>query len=132
MTRNIDSEYPYGEFPHKHTKNGQKQYFEALTQGGEQLVSSESFSNNNVAPQIETTNNQLDISKLLPLIKLMGNKKNISSSDMLQLVLPLMGGNVSQMTEILNLFNKDSSSEEVAEDIVINSSTPIDKYERIE
>ena len=132
MTRNIDNEYPYGNFPHKYTKNGQKQYFEALTQGDEQMVATESISASNSQVQPDNSNNTLEISKLLPLIKLMGNKKNISSSDMLQLVLPLMGGNMSQMTEILNLFNKESVNDEVAEDIIISSSTPIDKYERIE
>jgi len=128
MIRNIDNEYPYGKFPYKHTKNGQKQYFESIKER-EQVVVTESI--NNTRGTYEQ-NNSFDISKLLPLIKLMGNKKNISSTDMLQFVLPLMGGNMSQMTELINLFNKDSTNDEVAEDIETMSSTPIDKYERIE
>ena len=132
MNRNIESEYPYGKFPHKHTKNGQKEYFESLTHNNTQSVTTAQMAENYYNEPNQPSNASFDISKLLPLIKLMGNKKNISSTDMLQFVLPLMGGNMSQMTEIMNLFNKDSTVDEVAEDIEIDTSTPIDKYERIE
>ena len=86
------SEYPYGQFPTKFTKSGQEKYFEELTTKHEQVSTLNTVSQQSSTPQ----SSNFDISKLLPLIKMMNDKKSISSSDMLQMFLPLIGGgNVS-------------------------------------
>ena len=129
------SEYPYGQFPTKFTKRGQEKYFEELTQGEKVTTLNispepqQNQQNNNT--QGQPTNN-FDISKLLPLIKMMGDKKSISSSDMLQMFLPLLGGgNMSGISEIMGMLNKDKPTEEIVEDIVADS-IKIDDYKRID
>ena len=131
MEHRTTNEYPYGQFPLKNTKIGQKQYFNEI-QAQNQKVTAESFD----VPEIKESaqqNNNMDISKLLPLIKMMGNKKSISSTDMLQMFLPLIGGNMSGLSEILSLMNDSKSQPEyVEEDILPTNSIKIDEYKRVE
>lgn len=131
MEHRTTNEYPYGQFPLKNTKIGQKQYFNEI-QAQNQKVTVESFD----VPEIKESaqqNNNMDISKLLPLIKMMGNKKSISSTDMLQMFLPLIGGNMSGLSEILSLMNDSKSQPEyVEEDILPTNSIKIDEYKRVE
>ena len=94
MERNFEYEYPYGKFPTKFTKNGQQKYFEKLTSEEEKITTQEY--SNDIPPQnnqsAPSTQNTFDMSKLLPLLKLMNNKKSMSSSDILSLMLPMLGG----------------------------------------
>lgn len=132
------SEYPYGQFPTKFTKHGQQQYFEELTKNQnvsmfntdyEQQANSKIQSEQNNQTQ---QNSSFDFSKLLPLIKMMGDKKSISSTDMLQMLLPLIGGgNMSGISEIMNIFNKDKPVEEIEEDVIIDG-IKIDDYKRVD
>ena len=63
---------------------------------------------------------------------MMSDKKSISSSDMLQMFLPLIGGgNTSGLSEIISLFNKDSAPKEEEEDISVDG-IKIDDYKRID
>jgi len=104
MERNFEYEYPYGKFPTKFTKNGQQKYFEELTSGHEKITTQEySQPDSPQSHQAEhPTQSTFDISKLLPLLKLMNNKKNMSSSDILSLMLPLLGGgDSSQIADIM-------------------------------
>jgi len=138
MERNLNDEYPYGKFPTKYTKIGQQKYFEQLTSDNlEDKVSVMNTTNvesqNNDNSQYSNQQNSFDISKLLPLLKMMSSKKNISNNDMLQMMLPLLGGeNMSQMADIMQLFNKDQPTEEPAEDIEKSPTTKIDDYKRVE
>ena len=155
MERNLQSEYPYGQFPSKFTKSGQKQYFEQLTNTSQKVenlnfepntlrssnnnsslqnYNSQHNSSNNAQYGNQNTNqnNNFDFSKLLPLIKMMNDKKSMSSTDMLSMFLPMLGGgNISGLSEIMNLMNKDKATEEKEEDIII-SNIKIDDYKRVE
>ena len=135
MERNIDQEYPYGKFPTKFTKNGQQKYFEQLTNGVEEerIVNTQQTTNSSEQNINSNTQNGFEISKLLPLLKLMGSKKNINSTDMLQLLIPLLGGSdSSQIADIMSLFSGKDTHEEKEEDIEISSSPKIDEYVRVE
>lgn len=130
MERNFEYEYPYGKFPTKFTKSGQQKYFEELTNGDR--ISTQSYSQPDPAPAAETQQNSFDISKLLPLLKLMGNKKGMNSTDMLKVMLPLLGGNDSQLSDLMSLFYSPQKDEEKEEDIEISSSPKIDEYVRVD
>lgn len=134
MERDLSKEYPYGQFPSKYTKLGQQKYFEQLTNSEDSKVSSMNFTPEPQQPQQQANQNSLDISKLLPLLKIMGNKKNMSQTDMLQLFLPLIGGsNSSQIADMMQLLNSDTKpQEEQEEDIEISPTPRIDDYKRIE
>lgn len=122
------SEYPYGQFPTKFTKLGQEKYFEQITKN--EQVSALNIDTNNNPPNEEKNN--FDFSKLLPILKLMGDKKSISNNDILQMILPLIGGgNMSGISEIMSLFNNDTALKEDEEDI-ITDDIPIDNYKRVD
>ena len=127
MAKQSFNEYPYGQFPTKFTKTGQKQYFEELT-NTEQKINTL-----NVAPPEPQQNNSFDISKLLPLIKMMSDKKSMSSTDMLSLFIPLLGGGGNNISELMSLMNSSkSTTEEVEEDISPTDTMRIDEYKRVE
>lgn len=130
MEHKFTHEYPYGQFPFKNTKIGQKQYFEEI-QSQNRNVTVEAIE---PPPQQESPQeNNIDISKLLPLIKMMSNKKSISSTDMLRLFLPLLGGNSNGISEILSLMSESKSTNEyIEEDIPPNNLIRIDEYKRVE
>ena len=128
MEKQYFNEYPYGHFPLKFTKSGQKQLFEELN-------------TNNTPPKIsvqsqpvnEQTQNSFDIAKLLPILKIMGDKKSISSTDMLQMFIPMLGGNASNLSEIMSLINPPKSTiDDTVEDIPLTSSVKIEEYKRVE
>ena len=130
MEKQYFNEYPYGHFPSKFTKSGQKQLFEELN-------------TNNTPPKISVQNQQInepaqpqnsfDIAKLLPLLKMMGDKKSISSTDMLQMFIPMLGGNASNLSEIMSLMNPPKSTiDDTVEDIPLTSSIKIEEYKRVE
>ena len=122
------SEYPYGQFPTKFTKLGQEKYFEQITKN--EQVSALNIDTNNNPPNEEKNN--FDFSKLLPILKLMSDKKSISNNDILQMILPLIGGgNMSGISEIMSLFNNDTALKEDEEDI-ITDDIPIDNYKRVD
>ena len=123
----MTSEYPYGQFPTRFTKLGQQRRLEKK-KIEEQRVSS--LSTQPVSSPQQPQQNSFDISKLLPLIKLMGDKKSISTSDMLKMFIPLLGGESSGVSELLSLF-PTKEEEPIVEDL---SSPPInlDDYIRVE
>lgn len=123
------TEYPYGQFPNKFTKNGQKKYFDEISSAREEPTK---VATTEIKSTPQTSQNNLNISSLIPLIKLMGNKKSMSTTDMLSMFLPLLGGeNSAQISEIMQLMKSDNSqAEEVAEDLTV-SSMKIDEYKRV-
>ncbi len=117
------SEYPYGQFPTRYTKNGQKARFEEIE------------SSKKEAPQLDTPDcqqNAFDFSKLLPLVKLMSNKKSISNADMLQLVVPLLGGDSSNVSDIISLLTPSATDDGYVEDVPTSTLSHIDEYKRVE
>ena len=132
MEKHNSTEYPYGEFPIKFTKLGQEKYFQELNKKHEQPVTTTT-----ITPQPNTQQGSqqanFDISKFIPMIKLMSNKKSMSSTDMLQMFLPLLGGsNMGNITELMSLLNNKSQNDELVEDIEISNTTKIDDYIRVE
>lgn len=117
------SEYPYGQFPTRFTKNGQKAQLEKIENSKTEALS--------IDPPSEQQNT-FDLSKLLPLIKLMGNKKSISNADMLQLVVPLLGGNSSNVSDIISLLTPSATDDGVVEDVPTSTLSHIDEYKRVE
>lgn len=117
------SEYPYGQFPTRFTKNGQKAQLEKIENSKTETLS--------IEPPSEQQNT-FDLSKLLPLIKLMGNKKSISNADMLQLVVPLLGGNSSNVSDIISLLTPSATDDGVVEDVPASTLSHIDEYKRVE
>ena len=118
-------EYPYGIFPTNYTKEGQEAIKENKILSERQNVSA--LSTPSQTPQQPS----FDIAKLLPLLKMMNNKKSISQNDMLQLVLPmLMGGNTGDLSEIIKSFSSQPEIEE-PEDVVTNQVS-ISSYKKIE
>ena len=124
----MTNDYPYGQFPTKFTKMGQQKYFEQLNKEQNEPVS---VMNTSEQPQQTEVQNNFDISKLLPLLKLMGDKKSMTTSDMLSMFLPMLGGNTSQLGDIMQLLNKDNQVKEVEEDI-LPPSPKISEYKRID
>ena len=132
MEKHNSAEYPYGEFPIKFTKLGQEKYFQELNKKHEQPVTTTT-----ITPQANTQQDSqqtnFDISKFIPMIKLMSNKKSMSSTDMLQMFLPLLGGsNMGNITELMSLLNNKSQNDELVEDIELSNTTKIDDYIRVE
>lgn len=135
MERNLNEEYPYGKFPTKYTKNGQQKYFEELTSSVHEIQVDTLSAPQPIQNQDSqyNQNNSFDISKLLPLIKMMSGKKNMSNNDILQMMIPLLGGgNASQISDIMQLFNKEQPSEEIVEDLEKSSTMNIDDYKKVE
>lgn len=118
------AEYPYGQFPTKFTKNGQKKYFEEIKE--EQKIQTMSTE----TPQQTPPQNQFDFGKLLPLLKLMGDKKSISNTDMLKMFIPMLGGD-SNMSELLSLMSPTKQDEQV-EDLTLSDTISTDGYTRVE
>ena len=117
-------EYPYGIFPTNYTKEGQETIKENKILSEQQSVSTLSAPSQSQQPSF-------DIAKLLPLLKMMNNKKSISQNDMLQLVLPmLIGGNTGDLSEIIKSFSSQPEIEE-PEDVVTNQVS-ISSYKKIE
>ncbi len=132
----IKKMYPYGDFPHQYTKkqkeadiNNPKVFnyftndkFDSKTKNMEE-EKKEDYKNNN-----------LDISKILPLLT--NFKKGGSNQDMLSTLLPLLLGNKSKdFNTILKLLNNKKQDKV---DIKTNNEFPktkfksIDSYKRIE
>lgn len=118
---NVSNEYPYGIFPLNYTKEGQ----EKIKQSHQQQLREDSFT----TPE-SSLKPTLDLSKILPLIKLMGNKKSLSQGDMLQLLLPMLTGADFDMSEILKSITPSNEPEEV-EDTITNQ-IKISSYKKIE
>ena len=132
MEKHSSAEYPYGEFPIKFTKTGQEKYLQELNKNQyEQYVNTASIDRQENTQQ-NNQQNTFDIAKLIPIIKLMSDKKSMSSTDMLQMFLPLLGGgNMGNITELMSLFNKNQN-DEIAEDIDLPNTIKIDEYIRVE
>lgn len=118
---NVSNEYPYGIFPLNYTKEGQEKIKHEIQEQAKKDIIDVS----EPAPRPA-----LDISKLLPLIKLMGNKKSLSQGDMLQLLVPMLTGANVDISEILKTIEPSNEPEE-AEDIIPNQ-IKISSYKKIE
>lgn len=119
----INGEYPYGIFPINHTKIGQQKLKEKLNKPLEQEPTVSTLDATEQKPN-------LDIGKLLPLIKMMGNKKSLSQNDMLQLFLPLLTGGNVDITEMLKVLDKPAEPEEALD--VTDNKVSISSYKKIE
>ena len=118
---NVSNEYPYGIFPLNYTKEGQEKIKHEIQEQAKKDI---------IDVSKPTPRPALDISKLLPLIKLMGNKKSLSQGDMLQLLVPMLTGSNVDISEILKSIEPTNEPEE-AEDIIPNQ-IKISSYKKIE
>lgn len=117
----ISMQYPYGDFPIRYTKSGQ----ETLRKQSEARFSSP-------APQNYTPNADIDISSLVAVLSLMGGKKK-SSSDMLELLSPILFKNNPELKSLLKLFNKEKPKEIInTTDFPNTNKVAINSLKRVE
>lgn len=117
----ISMQYPYGDFPIRYTKSGQ----EALRRQSETRFL-------NPPTQTNTQNSDLDISTIVTLLSLFGGKKK-SSSDILELLSPILFKNNPELKTLLKLFNKESPKEIVnTEDFPNTHKVSISSLKRVE
>lgn len=136
----IESMYPYGQFPINHTVLGQEKikeelkkhntyaqaYSNALGVNNQNNTYQNSTYQNSSVPQ---SNMSFDISKLLPLFLKM-QSGNMDQSDMLKLIAPMMSGKnmpVKEMMELMNNTPKKSKSLGLVDNIDISSLTKCDE-----
>ena len=118
--------YPYGEFPSKYTKSGQEELRKKMLSGGNQPEPV-------TVTQEKPKRNGIDFHKFLPLIKNMGAGKQLSHAEMLQLVLPMLGGENKDLSEVMGVILSSNEKKESEVDLI--SSPPdkpsIDSYKRV-
>lgn len=88
--------YPYGQFPYNYTKNAHEM---EMTSKIDVSTMSEP------TPYIEPKNNNMDISKLIPLMLSMQDK-SIEPNDIINAMAPMLSNNNKQVTELLKYMTK--------------------------
>ena len=93
--------YPNTEFPYKYTKAGQKAMMEKYT-GGESYDTQ--ITTQSTPP--ENKSNNIDISKILPLLM----NKNLNNNDLLEILLPMINKNNLPIKDMLEMTKKSEPS----------------------
>ncbi len=121
INQEINMQYPYGDFPIRYTKSGQ----ELLRKNSEARFLSS-------PPPEQQQNQNLDVSTLVTLMSLIGNKKK-SSSDILELISPLLFKDNPELKSLLKLFNKDKPKDIInTENFPNTNKVTISNLKRVE
>lgn len=121
IKKEIDMQYPYGDFPIRYTKSGQ----EFMRKNSEARYQSP-------PPPEPQQSSSIDISTLVTLMSLLGGKKK-SSSDMLELISPILFKNNPELKSLLKLFNKDKPKEIIgSQDFPNTNKVSISSLKRVE
>ena len=132
MSENVASQYPNMTFPSEYTKQGQKAMLDKYLNG----------ENNNTKPQKEKVDNphketpksNIDLHKLMPLIKSMSKNQSITQNELMKMMLPMLsGGNNSDMNDIMCMFLDKKSNvknEEIKE--TSENKPSISSFRRVE
>lgn len=117
----ISMQYPYGDFPIRYTKSGQ----ETLRKQSEARFL-------NTPQPSNTQGSDMDISTLVTIMSLLTGKKK-SSSDLLELLYPLLFKNNPELKSLLKLFNKESPKEIVnTKDFPNTNKVSVSSLKRVE
>ena len=148
----INQMYPYGQFPDKYTKKIKERnlnnpnIFEYhynnnnynFSKVETQKFNKENNNNNNSHTNTTTNNNNAfsDLSKILPLITSFKDKKNMDSSSIFNIILPMIAGNKSkEISTLMNLFTSNKTKEDTHKlrtDFPKSNFPPIDTFEKVE
>ncbi len=131
MPNNIASEYPNVSFPSEYTKQGQKALLDKYLNNDTHTQASKI---QNEEKHNTTQKNNIDLHKLMPLIKSMSKNQSINSSELMKMMLPMLsGGNNSDINDILCMFldKKKSSQEEKIQETSENKPS-ISSFRRVE
>lgn len=117
----VNSQYPYGDFPIRYTKTGQ----EILRKQSEARYLS--------PPPLEPSqSSNIDVSTLVTLMSIIGNKKK-SSSDILELLSPLLFKDNPELKSLLKLFNKNKPQDIIStENFPDTNKVSISTLKRVE
>ena len=98
IPKEIIDQYPYGQFPLRYTKTGQ----EIIRKQSESRYSYEQQNNYDESPQENKSDNNLNLSMLLPFIQMLsGGKKN--SKDMMQVFSKLLFKDNPDMQKLFSM-----------------------------
>ena len=98
IPKEIIDQYPYGQFPLRYTKTGQ----EIIRKQSESRYSYEQQNNYNEPPQENKSDNNLNLSMLLPFIQMLSGGKK-SSKDMMQVFSKLLFKDNPDMQKLFSM-----------------------------
>ena len=98
MNENIANQYPNVSFPSEYTKQGQKALMDKFLKGenNEKQVHKQEHKEQ---PKPANKNN-IDIHKLMPLIKSMSKNQSISQNELIKMMLPMLSGTNGDINEL--------------------------------
>ena len=100
MSENVASQYPNMTFPSEYTKQGQKAMLDKYLKGENNNTKPKKEKDDN--PHKETPKSNIDLHKLMPLIKSMSKNQSVSQNELMKMMLPMLsGGNNGDMNEIM-------------------------------
>ena len=120
IPKEVQDQYPYGQFPIKYTKVGQ----ETIRKHSENR-----FSYNEEEKKPKDTNNDLGLNMLLPLIQMLGNKKQ--PKDFMQIFGKLLFKDNPEMEKLFKLIPKMKSQEISSDDFPDTNKIKISSLNRI-
>lgn len=131
MPENIASEYPNMSFPSEYTKQGQKALLDKyLKRDNPPKAKIQKEEKHNDSP----VKNNIDLHKLMPLIKSMSKNQSVSKTELMKMMLPMLsGGNNGDMNEIMCMFldkKKPAKEEEIKE--TSENKPSISSFRRVE
>lgn len=105
IPKEVLEQYPYGKFPLQYTKSGQ----ESIRKQSENR-----FQNvDDIKEQPKTNNQMSDISTLLPLLQILGNKKQKGLDSMMPILSKLLFKDNPEMEKLFKLFEKNNKTKEI-------------------
>lgn len=112
--------YPTEKFPSEYTKQGQAVLMQKFLSGQieeKQNITAQSreISEPTDTQQSTTTQSNIDMHKLMPLIKSMSQNKSISKSELMKIVLPLLSGSNDYNDLISLMIDKNMQEKDMLE-----------------
>ncbi len=115
IPKEVQDQYPYGEFPLRHTKLGQ----EVIRKSSESRFAYSEPSDK----EKEENSSETDFKNLIPLIQILSQKKH-SSKDMFKVLSQLLFKDKPEFQNILELFSKNNSNQRDYQEIDNRESFP--------
>ena len=136
MSQNyVSNEYPYGNFPSHYTKAGQAQL---KKQWQENSFKSQNDANKNHEKENlhnnEHNKNNLDLHKLLPLIKKMNSNSPLTQGDLMGMFMNFIGKENKDLIDVFSVIANTQTikSKDIKGDNLSSSKPKIETFKRIQ
>ena len=129
----VSNEYPYGSFPSHYTKNGQAELKRQWKEN--QLKQKVDKPTETKKDHFEEHNkNNLDLHKLLPLIKKMNSNTPLSQGDLMSMLMSYIGKENKDLVDVFSVIANTQTVKEknIKAETLSNSKPKIDSFKRVQ